>query len=77
MNQNKITDILGYCFKRRFLYIGWLVVKRETTMLYADNNPYMTIAPDMEVAYLTFGLTTNSVLNKLRKKAMKLKEVKE
>lgn len=66
------SEIRGYCFKRRLLWIGWLVVKNKQTMLYADNNPYMTIGPEMEVRYLVFGLTQKSVMKKLTKKAEKL-----
>ena len=67
------SNILGFIFKRRFLWIGWLMVKREMTMLYADNNPYTTMQPDMEVTYVTFGLTEKSVIRRLTKKAKKLK----
>lgn len=70
---NETINIMGYIFKRKFFYIGWLVVKRGMTMLYADNNPYMTMKPEMEVEYVTFGLTSKSVTRRLTKKAKKLK----
>lgn len=70
---SKTGNILGFIFKRRFLWIGWLMVKREMTMLYADNNPYMTMQPDMEVSYVTFGFSQKSVMRRLTKKAEKLK----
>ena len=69
-----ITKIRGYCFKRRIIWFGWLIVESETrTTLYADNKPYMTIGPDLEVRYLVFGLTEKSVRKKLVKKAKKLR----
>lgn len=69
----KNKEIRGFLFKRRFFYIGWLIIKHDISTLYADSNPYMTIGPDMEVGYVTFGLTKNSVLRRLAKKAKKLK----
>lgn len=71
--ENKISNILAFTFKRQLFWIGWLVVKREMSMLYADNNPYMTMAPEMEVAYVTFGLSKKSAMRRLAKKAKKLK----
>lgn len=69
----------GYIFKKGFLWLGWIVAKKEPeVILYAGNNPYQTIGPEIGLEYLTIGFTRKGVTKRLTEYCKKLaEEVKE
>lgn len=68
MADNINVDVRAYVFKRRLLWCGWLLEKHKpVSYLYADNTPYITMEPEVNMKYLVFGLTEKSVNNKIVK----------
>lgn len=60
--------IRGYCYKKWFFYIGWIIVTcEEQPVFYYDNNPTCILRSDPGVVYLTCGLTQKSVMNRMSK----------
>lgn len=66
----------AYCFKYGLLYIGWTMsVKRQENPYYFDDRKTLLIYPESWLDYVTFGFTKESVMNKLRKRYEKLKNL--
>lgn len=65
---NKDIKARAYCFNHKFLWIGWIIVQRgPKSFLYADNSPYMTLENELNMEYVTFGLSKKSVMKRLEK----------
>ena len=60
--------IRGYCYKKWFFYIGWVIATCDgQRVFYYDNNPTCILQSDPGVVYLTLGLTQKSVMNRMSK----------
>lgn len=67
------NNIRGYVFSKGFIWIGWILVKREQEpILYSDNIPYTTLKSDLNVEYLTLGISKKRVMKRIEKHGKKL-----
>ena len=66
-----------YCYPYgKWLWIGWIESKKiPLTLPYFDNSPTICMYPEHWIDYVTFGFTKHSVMNKLRKRYEKLKNL--
>ena len=60
--------ITGFVYKFGLVWLGWIVVKKEEpiTFYYCDNTTSVTMHYENRIKYVAFGLTRNSVTNKLQ-----------
>ena len=67
-----------YIFSYGFLWVGWILIMREPKPIpfYSDVKE-ITIEPDVNMEYLTFGFTQKGVFEKVKKKALRMAKKKE
>lgn len=70
MNQVRL-----FIFKKGLLWIGWiLTVKEPEPIPYYDNNPWIVVDQELDIAYMTMGFSENRVRSRLIKYIEKLRE---
>lgn len=78
MSNYKINDIRIFCWKYGVIYLGWIMVKKEMEpILYYDNDPIITIEPDINMRFVCIGLTKKGTMNRLIKAVDRIKEMEE
>lgn len=67
-----------YIFSYGFLWVGWILIKRELKPipLYSDVKE-ITMEPEANIEYLTFGFTQKGVFGRVKRKALKMVDEKE
>lgn len=65
-------EVTAYVYPYKFFCIGWVVVRdSEPPVYYYDNEPLKIETTGPIVRYITFGLTTKSVFNRVKRWVIK------
>jgi hypothetical protein len=64
-----------YVFKRWFIYLGFIIIRRvQKPILYADNRKTVTLSPELELSYIALGFSKKRIKKKLQKWLIKHRE---
>lgn len=64
----------AYLFKKGPLWVGWIIRKNEEpARIYSENAPFTTFRREVEILYLTFGLSYKRTSARIKKRIKAIK----
>lgn len=68
-----MNQIRVYVMKKGFVWLGWIVIKREpVSILYCDNNPTIELEPEINMEYVKVSLSKKRCFKAVKRRALKI-----